>query len=290
MYCAKCGEKVAVGKSFCGSCGTPAPVPDDQPTAPTQPVAPTQLTAPPQPVAQVPAAAPPVSWDIPEPPRKHGKLVALAIVLLMLIVAVAVVVVLLLTKDDKAAGTTTSVAPATTVAGTADTSGPGTTTAPGGVVHLVDLTLRAADIEANSVLSAQGSTTYVEANLIDGNPGTCWAEGAPGYGLTEFIHFTWASPVTISQVRIIPGYDKIADGWDRWTSNGRVRSFDLVFSDGSVESFAVTDTRALQTLVFGAPHTVTSVRFIITGAHEASPGPHRAEDTSVSELHFWGTE
>jgi hypothetical protein len=104
------------------------------------------------------------------------------------------------------------------------------------------------------------------------------------------VEYTWAGPVTISQVRVVPGYDKSAAGWDRWTSNGRVRTFDLVFSDGSTESFTVTDTRPPQTFMLAAPHTVTWVQFVITGYYEAAAGPHKAEDTSVSELHFWGTE
>ena len=97
-------------------------------------------------------------------------------------------------------------------------------------------------------------------------------------------------PVTVWEVRIIPGYDKVAGGWDRWTSNGRVRTFDLVFSDGTTESFTVDDDREMQFLALSTPHTVTSVRFVITGVYEAAEGPHKAEDTSISELLLWGTE
>lgn len=259
MHCANCGKEVEAGKSFCTNCG--APVQTD---------------------------APPISWDLPEPPRRRRGPVILVVVLVLLIVAAAVVAAVLLVKDDGAgAVTTTAPGATTTVAGS---EGPPTTAGPGGMTELVDLATRASDIHASSVLPDQGATTYEPANLVDNKVDTCWAEGVPGYGVGEYVEFTWAGPVNVSQVRIVPGYDKNTDGWDRWTSNGRVRTFDLVFSDGTTESFTVTDTKPPQVLDLGATHSVTWVRFVITGVYEASPGPHKAEDTSVSELHFWGTE
>jgi hypothetical protein len=270
MYCSSCGQEVAQGKAFCGNCGALAPTADDQPTAPTQPVAP------------VPPTEPPLHLDLPEPPRRRTGLIVLAVVLAVLIVAVAVVAALLLTKDD---GATTGPGVTTTVA-----AGPGATSGPGGTAELVDVSLSASSIVASSVLPDQGSVNYETANMVDDQADTCWAENVSGYGVGEYVEYTWASPVTISQVRVVPGYDKTADGWDRWISNGRVRTFNLVFSDGSTESLSTTDTKAPQTLTLGAPHTVTWVQFVITGYYEAAAGPHKAEDTSVSELHFWGTE
>jgi hypothetical protein len=305
MYCSSCGREVAEGKTFCSGCGAPAPAADDQPTAPTQPVVPSQATvpvptvrpdspvAPPQPSEPMPAFgfvppdAPPLSLDLPDPPRRRTGLIVLVVALVVLVIAVAFVVALLLSRGDDS-GTTATTVPGvtTTVAGGAET----TVTSAGGTTELVDVSPVATSIAASSVLPDQGSTTYDPDNLIDGQADTCWAENASGYGVGEYVEFTWASPVTISQVRIVPGYDKTGGGWDRWVSNGRVRTFDLIFSDGSTESLAVTDTKAPQVLTLGALHNVTWVQFVITGFYEAAEGPHKAEDTSVSELHFWGAE
>jgi hypothetical protein len=295
MYCSTCGKEVAEGQAFCGNCGAPAPTADDQPTAPTQPVetvppvAVAQPLAPPPaepvaPTASVTPAAPPLSLDLPEPPRRRTGLIVLIVILLVLLIAVAFVVALLVTRDHGTPAATTVPGVTTTVA-----AGPGETSAPAGSGELVDVSLSTSSIAASSVLPDQGSVDYAPANLVDGWSDTCWAENAAGYGVGEYVEFTWPSPVTISQVRIVAGYDKTASGWDRWVSNGRVRTFDLVFSDGSTESLTVTDTKPPQTLTLGALHTVTWVQFVITGYYEAA-GPHKAEDTSVSELHFWGTE
>jgi hypothetical protein len=280
MYCSSCGKEVEEGRSFCGNCGAPAPTAVEQPTAPTRPVEPVTSAEP------APPSAPPISLDLPEPPRRRTGLIVLVVVLVVLVIAVAFVVALLATRDDGASAATTTVPGVTTTVA----AGPGETSAPGGAGELVDLSLSAFSIAASSVLPDQGSVTYVPANLVDGRADTCWAENVSGYGVGEYVEFTWASPVTISQVRIVPGYDKTADSWDRWVSNGRVRTFDLVFSDGSTESLATTDTKAPQTLTLGALHTITWVQFVITGYYEAAAGPHKAEDTSVSELYFWGTE
>jgi hypothetical protein len=284
MFCAECGKEVATGVAFCTVCGAPAPLAsDEQPTAPTLPVAAQPVVAQPVP----PAAPAVVAQPAPQPPRKSRGPVILVVVLVILIIAAATVAAVILAKDDKAGSAATTVPGAAT---TLTDEGPPTTTAPGGVTELVDLATRASDIQASSVLADQGSTTYEPANLTDGQAGTCWAEGVPGYGVGEYLEFTWANPVSITQVRVVPGYDKTADGWDRWMSNGRVRTFDLVFSDGTTQSFTVTDTKAPQIIDLAAAHTVTWLQFVITGVYEASPGPHKAEDTSMSELHFWGTE
>ncbi len=286
MYCSTCGHEVAQGKAFCGNCGAPAPTSDDQPTAPTEPVAPIQQIAPVPLTESAPPDAPPLYLDLPEPPRRRTGLIVLVVVLVVLVIAVAFVVALLATRDDETGATTTAVAGVTTTVPAGSTE----TTGTGGTAELVDISLSASSIAASSVLPDQGSTTYEAANLIDSDSATCWAENVSGYGTGEYVEYTWASPVTVSQVRVVPGYDKSAAGWDRWTSNGRVRTFDLVFSDGTTESFTVTDTRPPQTLALAAPHTITWVQFVITGFYEAAAGPHKAEDTSVSELHFWGTE
>ena len=309
MFCTSCGKEVEPGKTFCTNCGAtlsagPAE-PADQTTEPTlvvaaqqpvlsaqQPVAPPQAAALVRPAEPTPGQGPAVSAAGPPPPRRRYGLYAFIAGLVLVICAGAGVATYLLLRDDGAASSATpTTAEATTIIiGVDVTAGPGATAGPGGVLELVDLSTRATGIDASSVLESQGEVDYEVQNLLDKKPATCWAEGVAGYGVGEYVEFTWAAPVDIYQVRIVPGYDKTADGWDRWTSNGRVRTFELVFSDGTTEWFAVSDSRAMQSLDLTTTHTVTSVRFVITGVFEALPGPHKAEDTSVSELHLWGTE
>ena len=89
-------------------------------------------------------------------------------------------------------------------------------------------------------------------------------------------------------MRIIPGYDKVEDGWDRWLSNGRVRVFAVALSGGESEEFTVRDARELQTFVLKTPARATSVTVTIVDVYPADPGPNWADDTSIAELHLWG--
>jgi hypothetical protein len=189
--------------------------------------------------------------------------------------------------DGTAEGTgTTGTGPEDTGGSTSSTAPEETTTTAAEPIDLSPL----ATLAASSTLETQGSVDYSVANLVDGDPATCWAEGVEGYGLGEHVQFDFPSPVTVTQISIIPGYDKNVDGWDRWFSNGRVRTFDLSFSDGATESYSVSDSRDLKTITLSTPHTVTWVRFTITGVFSAEEGPKQAEDTSVSELLLLGTE
>jgi uncharacterized protein (UPF0333 family) len=325
MLCAKCGQEIEEGTKFCRFCGAPATpavdpeavterIPTVDPDAVTvmiPPVVPVVAPiAPPVPAPATESWDPSQSWKRPEPPRRRAGMWAFVAGVVFVVCAGVVVAAYFLLRDDSGSASTASTESAvSTTAGSTDsavstTAGEGTTVSDGGSTETtigegtttsaeastaVDLTARA-DINVSSTLATQGSTTYDKANLIDRDPTTCWAEGVAGYGIGEFIQFNFAAPVTVAQIRIVPGYDKTAGGWDRWTSNGRVRSFDLSYSDGTTESYSVTDSRELQIIALSAPHTVTSVRLTITGVYEAAEGPKKAEDTSVSELHFWGTE
>ena len=297
MFCTSCGKEVEAGKAFCSSCGAAMPAGQgEQPTEPTQVVVkqPATPAQPPAGAPQQPAGAYPQGGaPVPEAPGKRYGLMALIAGLVFVICAGGAIAAYLLLRDGgQGSATESSVIGVTGTSADSDVTTPGDTTgttATGGSGEVVDLAKRAT-IAASSVLAKAGSVDYEEENLIDKKPGTCWAEGVSGYGVGEFVQFTFAHPVTVSELRIVPGYDKVAGGWDRWTSNGRVRSFDLVFSDGTTESFTVNDDRDMQFILLTAPHTVTSVRFVITAVYEAAAGPHKAEDTSVAELHLWGTD
>jgi hypothetical protein len=125
---------------------------------------------------------------------------------------------------------------------------------------------------------------------VDGDPATCWVEGVPGYGEGEWVLFTFPRTVTVDEIRIIPGLDKVKDGWDRWWSNGRVHAFRLEFSDGSSEEHSVADVRQMQPVALDKPRSTTFVRFVIVSVYAAENVPNMADDTCVAELHVWGTQ
>ena len=141
---------------------------------------------------------------------------------------------------------------------------------------------------ASSTLAPYDGNTYAASNLLDGDLTTCWAEGSPGYGLGEWVMFSFSQPVVLTQMKVVPGYMKRHDGWDRWWANGRLRSVLLTFSDGSSQDAAIADREGWQVLHFDKVQT-SWVKMTILSAYPARPGPHAATDLCVSEVEFVGS-
>jgi tRNA A-37 threonylcarbamoyl transferase component Bud32 len=154
---------------------------------------------------------------------------------------------------------------------------------------VVDLSAHAT-LSASSVRASEGSNTYDPSRLVDGDPATSWVEGVAGYGEGEWFKFTFVRAVTLTEVRIIPGLDKVKSGWDRWWSNGRVQSFRLDFSDGSSEQHVVADAREMQRVVLETPRTTTFVALTIVSVYPAQDVANKADDTCVGEFRTLGVE
>ena len=157
--------------------------------------------------------------------------------------------------------------------------------------QVVDLTGQISSVVASSQLksSTRGGAliTYGPNNLIDGNKDTCWAEGVkPGYGVDEWVQFLFSEPVVVTEVKAIPGYDKVQKK-DRWQQNGKLHVVSLTFSDGTTRNITFEKLRAEQIIPIGDPVETTSVKVTIVSAYPGE-GPEPAEDTSVSEFTFRG--
>lgn len=169
-----------------------------------------------------------------------------------------------------------------------DSDGGGGTTTSTGPPTPVDLSTLA-QITTSSQLAPKSGSTYEPGHLVDGDPTSAWAEGARGYGEGEWVLFTFPSVVEIKGIRVIAGYDKQADGWDRWDTNGRLRRIRIETADGAAEDFTLEDRRDEQLRTLRSPVRTTELRMTILEAYEATSGsPHNASDTSVSEFHVWG--
>jgi hypothetical protein len=144
-----------------------------------------------------------------------------------------------------------------------------------------------ATASASSTHAPEDGNTYAAANLLDGDLMTCWAEGSPGYGLGEWIKFSFSQPVVLTQIMVVPGYMKRADGWDRWWANGRLQRVKLTFSDGHAQEVQFADREGWQVLAFDKVRT-NWIKVTILSAYPARPGPHAARDLCVSEVKFTG--
>jgi hypothetical protein len=73
---------------------------------------------------------------------------------------------------------------------------------------------------------------------------------------------------------------------DRWWWNNRVKSFRLDFSQGAGEDYTVEDSREWQEIELDTPRRTDFVKFTILSVY-----PYEEyDDTSISELHVYGTK
>ena len=126
------------------------------------------------------------------------------------------------------------------------------------------------------------SSGYYAHNVLDGDPRTCWSEAVDGTGIGEWLRVDFSRPRTLSQVRIINGYDKRSGRLDRWAQNARVKRATVQFSDGTTQTWALSDTREWQALELSRPVRTNYVRLTIQDAYRGSEW----QDASISEIAF----
>ncbi len=147
------------------------------------------------------------------------------------------------------------------------------------------------NLNPDQVRANNASKDYYPENVADGMPSTCWTPGNHGVG--SQLHFDFYRTVTIDQIGVIPGYKKYnSDKYgDRWTLNPRVAKAKISFSNGKHFILDFRDDQNMQ--YFKLPNVRTSyVTFTIIDyipANRNMPGKsYKSNDTSVSEVRFWG--
>ena len=149
-----------------------------------------------------------------------------------------------------------------------------------------------ATINATSIMAPDApGVSYATNNLVDNVPETCWAEGAPGYGIGEQVIYNFPREVEVTKIYCIPGFLKTDDkGQDRWLQNGRLKTVRISFDDGTETTFTFTDEKKWQEIVIDPAKKTRNVTITILDVYPGQSGPNwsAAEDTSVSEIHFWG--
>jgi hypothetical protein len=150
----------------------------------------------------------------------------------------------------------------------------------------IDLSSRAT-VSASSYLPPNRIANYYPQNLVDDNPATCW--GADWVGPGMWVQFDFASPVTVTQLRVIAGYQKSGSGGDSWPRNDRLQSFTVQFSDGTAVTREVLDQRGYQDVAL-PPTETTFVRIVVLSVYPYQfDGKGQGwDDLSISEMHVWG--
>ncbi len=149
----------------------------------------------------------------------------------------------------------------------------------------------AATITASSVLPSDApGTNYGTANLIDNNNATCWAEANTGYGVNDWVKFSFESDFQVTKLSVIPGLLKTDGDKDRWLQNGRLKTVNIIFDGGVQVSHTFQDEKTYQDVTLTSPVKTRTVTVVIIDTYPGQAGPtwSAAPDTSVSEMHVFG--
>lgn len=129
---------------------------------------------------------------------------------------------------------------------------------------------------------------YDSQQAMDGDTGTAWVEGRSGLGQQEWIEFNFPQEVRPQLVCIVNGY---ALTWDLYQKNARIRGV-KVTGPGELAAVLIdagtSDRPAVfQDVKLRDPQPTMTIRLTVTSLYAAS-GRQRFDDTSLSEVEFWG--
>lgn len=131
--------------------------------------------------------------------------------------------------------------------------------------------------------------TYVAANMLDGDPTTCWR--TPGDATGAELVFTLPPGSTVTSVSLINGYAKTSRAggttYDWYQGNRRILRAEWTFDDGTTISQDLIDTRDPQRLDVGAIATDT-VRLRLVQVSPPGTGPAAKDNTAISEVSILG--
>ena len=141
-------------------------------------------------------------------------------------------------------------------------------------------------ITASSRLANQGTNNYNEKNLHDFYANTPWVEGVKGYGIGEWVEYTFkANNPRITTIVVLNGYNKSESAWK---NNSRVKKLKLYIKGKPTAILNLEDTRCTQMFEI-APVTDTkewTMRFEIVDVYKGD----KWDDTAISEINFDGLD
>jgi hypothetical protein len=142
------------------------------------------------------------------------------------------------------------------------------------------------NIKASSILAPQGTNTYDARNAHNGTLNTAWVEGVKGYGIGQFIEYTFGKnnpPVT--SIIIFNGYVKSDKAWK---DNSRIKRLKMYVNGKPYAFLDLQDSKAEQRFEIGSLQNKAGelvLKFEIMDVYKGL----KWDDTVLSELYFDGT-
>lgn len=256
-HCANCGHELAGGR-FCTNCGHPV---GQEPPAARYPLYADEVEVEVEPEPVVLAPDPTV-----RAPRAWWPWVAVLVALVLVAVLVVVALDWATGDGERSPEDDPSSAPAVPAGRGTDVAGDATVAVPATAPPNQD--------------TAGNRTTYAGANMLDGEPTTCWR--MPGDGTGAELTVTLAEETHLVRVGLVNGYAKSAGDLDWYAGNRRVLAVEWVFDDGTTVEQDLTETRDLQAVDVDVTTTTVVVR--LTTVSEPGTGPAARDYTAISEL------
>jgi hypothetical protein len=125
--------------------------------------------------------------------------------------------------------------------------------------------------------AAKGFGEHKYDQLQDGMPETCWADGAPGPGVGQWLQASFKRPLRLRELRVLSGNNAYDTSFERFA---RPRTMTAIFSDGSSRFLRLKDAPTLQR--FPVNVRTRSVRFVVRSVYLGTDYPA----VCVSEVEF----
>lgn len=104
------------------------------------------------------------------------------------------------------------------------------------------------EVTASSHLKSQGAIDYIPQNAHDLNYKNVWAEGVAGYGIGEYLSYTFdGNAPRITEIIVANGYVKSKAAWE---DNSRVKKLKVYLDDKPFAILNLQDIRGAQTFKF----------------------------------------
>ncbi len=153
------------------------------------------------------------------------------------------------------------------------------------------------NITASSFLKSQGTSTYTPKNAHDFSYKNAWVEGVDGYGIGEYLLYSFPGPSPrINQIIVVNGYVKSPSAYK---NNSRVKKLKVYMDDEPYAILNLKDIRSAQHFDIGPLPTKErqdwevmkdkpdwTLKFEILDVYKGD----KYDDTVISEIYFDGLD
>jgi hypothetical protein len=169
-----------------------------------------------------------------------------------------------------------------TPASTSTTQRGGSITAPSTVSSVGTLLERPKACSSSSALKPTNFQNFRAPNLVDGDPTTAWIEGAEGPGSGEWVRFEFTSPLELSRIDILNGYQLDTS---HFKGDARVKTILVEYSGGATQVVDLLDTQDVQSIT-ALPVVTEWVKLTVYSVYPDFLWPNAA----LSEVRFYKHE